>query len=277
MCCISFWRSRGWRRKSWRAVKKRIQHEIPTADTILEMNFNPDRSAWNGFPDVAIQADESAVKKHPDYPAAKSGDIEAAKRLTLAFIGENEIQSLRTALGNAKPIVAAVQAIEEAGENVIPTAMGGLIAVRLGLEIDDDIVQINRVGRTGSGGFYRLAIQPLFDGAVTRGRDYLLVDDFIGQGGTLANLKGHIEANGGRALFATTLTGKPYSARLSLTNESLEALRNKHGTALEKWWKKEFGYGFDRLTESEARYLVNTPDVDTIRNRIVEAKQAVKQ
>ncbi|OFZ97385.1 MAG: hypothetical protein A2Z44_09055, partial [Betaproteobacteria bacterium RBG_19FT_COMBO_58_11] len=252
-------------------MKKRIQHEIPTADTILEMNFNPDRSAWNGFPDVAIQADESAVKKHPDYPAAKSGDIEAAKRLTLAFIGENEIQSLRTALGNAKPIVAAVQAIEEAGENVIPTAMGGLIAVRLGLEIDDDIVQINRVGRTGSGGFYRLAIQPLFDGAVTRGRDYLLVDDFIGQGGTLANLKGHIEANGGRALFATTLTGKPYSARLSLTNESLEALRNKHGTALEKWWKKEFGYGFDRLTESEARYLVNTPDVDTIRNRIVEA------
>ena len=184
-----------------RAMKKRIQHEIPVADTILEMNFNPDRSAWNGFPDVAIQADESAVKKHPDYPAAKSGDIEAAKRLTLAFIDENEIQTMRTAFGDVKPIVAAVQAIEEAGENVIPTAMGGLIAVRLGLELDDDIVQINRVGRTGSGGFYRLAIQPLFDGAVTRGRDYLLVDDFIGQGGTLANLKGHIEVNGGRAIF----------------------------------------------------------------------------
>ncbi|MBI5753241.1 MAG: phosphoribosyltransferase [Hydrogenophilales bacterium] len=241
------------------------------------MNFNPARSAWNSFPDVAIQAEESAVKKHPDYLAAKSGDIVAAQRLALAFIGESQIQGIRASLGGAKPIVAAVQAIEEAGENVIPTAIGGLLAVRLGLLLDDDIVQINRVGRTGSGGFYRLAIQPLFDGSVSKGSDYLLVDDFIGQGGTLANLKGHIEAHGGRAVFAATLTGKPYSARLNLSNETLESLRNKHGTDLEKWWEIEFGYGFDRLTESEARYLLNSPDVDTIRNRIVEAKQAFKQ
>ena len=160
-------------------MKKRIQHKMPAADTIMNMNFNPHRSAWNDFPDVAILAGESTVKKHPDYLAAKSGDIAAAKRLALAFIGEEEVQLLLTALGNAKPIVVAVQAIEEAGENVIPTAMGGLLAVRLGLEIDDDIVQINRVSRTGSGGFYRLAIQPLFDGAVSRGCEYLLVDDFI--------------------------------------------------------------------------------------------------
>lgn len=257
-------------------MNQRIQHKTTATDTILNMNFNPDRSAWNDFPDVAILAGESAVKKHPDYLAAKSGDIAAAKRLALAFIGEEQIQLIQIALGNAKPIVAAVQAIEEAGENVIPTAMGGLIAVQLGLDIDDDIVQINRVGRTGSGGYYRLAIQPLFDGSVSRGRDYLLVDDFIGQGGTLANLKGHIEIAGARVIFATTLTGKPYSARLSLSNETLEALRNKHGTDLEKWWAKEFGYDFDCLTESEARYLLNSPDVDTIRNRIIEAKQAVQ-
>lgn len=38
----------------------------------------PPRLPWNGFPDVSIHASESAVKQHPRYPAAKSGDAEAA-------------------------------------------------------------------------------------------------------------------------------------------------------------------------------------------------------
>ena len=36
---------------------------------------NPPRSAWRIFPDVLIHAQESAVKKHAGYLAAKSGEI----------------------------------------------------------------------------------------------------------------------------------------------------------------------------------------------------------
>jgi hypothetical protein len=144
------------------------------------MNFKPKRSDWRDFPDVAIQAGESEVKKHPDYPAAKSGDIVAAKRLALYFVTDEALHTIQAGIGLSRPIVAAVQAIEENGENVIPTALGGVIAKRLELELDNEIVQINRVGRTGSSGYYRLATQPLFDGSVEIGRDYLLVDDFIG-------------------------------------------------------------------------------------------------
>lgn len=39
-----------------------------------------------------------------------------------------------------------------------------------------------------------------------RGCSYLLVDDFIGQGGTLANLIGYVESVGGHAVGATVLT-----------------------------------------------------------------------
>ncbi len=73
-------------------------------------------------------------------------------------------------------------------------------------------------------------------------------------------------------LGATTLTGKPYSAILSLSPNKLSELRAQHGQ-IESWWKTEFGFGFDCLTESEARYLIRTPDADTIRNRILTAKQ----
>jgi len=50
--------------------------------------------------------------------------------------------------------------------------------------------------------------------------------------------------------------------------ETLDELRLKHGKELEEWWYQRFGFGFDCLTESEARYLLKTPDADRIRNKI---------
>ena len=100
-----------------------------------------------------------------------------------------------------------------------------------------------------------------------------MVDDFIGQGGTLANLRGWIEHQGGRVVGAVALTGKPYSAKLNSSGEQLYELRQKHGPDFEKWWQKCFGHSFDCLTQSEARYLARSPDVDTIRNRLAAAQQ----
>jgi len=73
---------------------------------------------------------------------------------------------------------------------------------------------------------------------------------------------------------ATALTGKPYSAKLSPAEGQIQALRDKHGRALEEWWIESFGFDFDRLTRSEARYLENTADAHTIRDRIVAARLA---
>jgi len=72
------------------------------------------------------------------------------------------------------------------GVNEIPAALAELLSEWLSLSIIDSIVQSNTVGHTGASGFQRLANQALFVGDVESGRSYLLVDDFIGQGGTLA-------------------------------------------------------------------------------------------
>ena len=72
---------------------------------------------------------------------------------------------------------------------------------------------------------------------------------------------------------ATVLTGKPHSANLTLNVVTLEKLRLKHEQQLEDWWNQRFGFRIDCLTESEARYLLNTPDVDRIRNQIIAAVQ----
>lgn len=149
--------------------------------------------------------------------------------------------------------------------------MGVHLSESLGFALWTDVVQISKAGHTGASGWWRLRSPALFSGHVEAGRTYILVDDFIGMGGTFANLRGHIEARGGCVLGAQALTGKPRSARLALQENTLTALRKKHGDELETWWRAEFGFGFEALTESEALYLLRAEDADTVRRRLDEA------
>ena len=82
---------------------------------------------------------------------------------------------------------------------------------------------------------------------------------------------GYIARNGGIVRGAITLTGRPYSAKLALQSETLGELRAKHGHEIEEWWRENSGYGFECLTESEARYLIRAEDADTIRAKLSAA------
>ena len=234
--------------------------------------LKPLRVVWNGFPDVLIHAGESIVKKHPRYHAAKSGDVDAAKDLVNDTINDDQVEVLQCFLAGRTPILVSVHAYESEGVNAIPEAFADELSIRLGLETERSVVQTNVVSHTGADGFGRLARQPIFDGEVLPGAEYVLVDDFVGQGGTLANLRGFIMSKGGIVVIAVTLTGKPHSARLTLEKTQLEELRHKHGKEFEEWWQERFGYSFDCLTQSEARYLTRSPDVETIRDRITAAE-----
>lgn len=232
----------------------------------------PPRTAWGKFPDVLIHAPESNVKQHPDYHAAKSGDAAAAARLVYDTINYNQVEALRVLLNDkATPVLVSAHALEADGINAIPDVFAKALSDKLGWENDGNIVQTNIVSHTGSDGYGRLSRQAQFDGKIQQGGNYVLVDDFVGMGGTLANLKGHIETNGGHIVGSVSLTGKPYSSKLKVSEERLNELRNKH-PELEQWWQNRFGHTFDALTESEARYLARSPDVDTIRNRIIAAE-----
>ncbi len=234
--------------------------------------MKPPRTPWHDFPDVLIHANETAVKQHPAYRAAKSGDGEAALTLVRDTISPAQTQQLAMLLVGHRPTLVSAHAFEREGVNAIPEILADVLGKLLDWPVDAGVVQVNVVAHTGADGFTRMARQPEFDGEIRTGYEYVLVDDFVGMGGTLANLKGYIEFNGGRVLAAVVLTGKPHSAKLGLTHERLEELRKKHGAQLEHWWQARFAHAFDALTESEARYLARTADADTIRNRIAAAE-----
>jgi hypothetical protein len=232
----------------------------------------PPRTPWGVFPDVLIHASESAVKQHPAYSAAKVGDDDAAIALVLDTFNMERALEMRRFEGDAKPTLVSAHALEREGVNAIPEVFAERLGQVLDWPMDNGVVQVNVVSHTGADGFWRLARQAEFGGLVYPGRTYVLVDDFVGMGGTLANLRGHIESNGGRVLAAVSLTGKPHSAKLALTAERLHELRAKHGQELENWWIKRFAHSFDALTESEARYLARTETANIVRDRIAASE-----
>ena len=254
-----------------------LRDEIEQANADLKEMNHPPRSAWQTFPSVVLLAGESDVKQHSEYAAAKSGNALAATNLVTSLVNEEGVAAVRSLIAKASqsrgPILVSAHAYECEGVNAIPTVLARSLSARIGTLDEVTVVQANVVSHTGADGYGRLARQACFDGRVDKGREYVMVDDFIGQGGTLANLRGWIEKQGGKVIGAVVLTGKPYSARLNPSQEQLDELRQRHGKDFERWWREHFGHSFDCLTQSEARYLARSPDVDTIRNRLAAAKQ----
>jgi len=223
------------------------------------------------IPDAMIGNTLGAASSHPDYAAAKAGDVEAGVRLALDLVTPELVAKVKAQIGDARPRVVPVAAEEAAGRNKIPLTVSEVLASRLGLEVETGIVQANRAHRTGMDGLDRIFAPVDFAGTVQPG-EYLLVDDTLTQGGTFAALASHIREGGGTVTGVVALTGKQYSAKIQPSPEVINSLRQKHGD-LENEFRAATGYGFDALTESEARYLARYEPAQRLRDRIAAEGQ----
>lgn len=243
-----------------------------TADEPSDTIGLPRRTPWRAdFPPVVIHTAVALRDHHPDYAAAKAGDPDAALRLAQDMLSAESTAQLE-ALATAPPILLPVTAIETTGFNAIPDAMAQVLSQALGWDVSaGDIVQINKVGHTRARAFNRLVTPAAFEGQVVANAEYVLVDDHVGLGGTLANLKGHIEDHGGRVVAMTTLTESRDAQQIALRPETLDMLWEKHGDALESLWIEQIGHGLAFLTELEGRILCREPTVAAIRDRLAQA------
>ncbi|MCO6525504.1 LPD7 domain-containing protein [Snodgrassella sp.] len=236
----------------------------------------PVRTAWNDFPPVIRNGAMGELKNEAEYTAAKGGDEQAAMQLVAKLITADTVAQVNEMIDGHVVTIVPVSAIEASGENQIPRAMATVLAKELDLPVDHNILQANKVNRTGSGIDHRLAFQPLFTGAVTPGQEYLLIDDTLSVGSTLANLKGYIETNGGKVIGAAVMTAHEGALNIAIKPDMINAITRKHGNSMNNFWKKEFGYEIDKLTQGEAGHVRKAQNVEQIRDRILAAQHATK-
>ena len=72
------------------------------------------------------------------------------------------------------------------------------------------------------------------------------------------------------------VTCRQCSAKISPSPELLSKVREQFGN-IENEFRAATGYGFDALTQSEARYLASHNNAESVRNRITEAGRKASQ
>ncbi|MFZ4748311.1 MAG: phosphoribosyltransferase [Sphingomonas sp.] len=172
---------------------------------------SPTRLPWPAnFPEVVIHTDVRSRDNHPEYAAAKSGDADAGLMLAADLLSPEGLARIQALVGDRPTLLLPVVADELTGLtgfNAIPDAMAQVLGNKLGLEvIAGEIVQTNKVGHTRAPAFQRLVTPATFEGHVQPGANYVLVDDHVDLGGTLANMRGYVEARGGESRDARIIS-----------------------------------------------------------------------
>lgn len=220
-----------------------------------------------GQPFAALK-DLSALQSNPDYRAAKAGDTAAAGRLVRDLMGENAIEEARRQFGPDTVFVPAA-AEEASGRNKIPTALAEFLAAATGGTTELGIVQSNRAFHTGADPMERMIARARFDGEVTPGARYVVVDDVSVLGSTLADLSSHIQAGGGEVIGAALLVNRSRSGILTPKKLQLREVTRRFGDAITEL----FDAAPEALTADEAAYLLNFRDAQALRDRVASARE----
>lgn len=236
-----------------------------------------ERAPWGDFPPVIRNGDLGSVGADEEYALAKGGDPAAAVRLVARLLSPDVVEQIRDALGDRRPKVVPVIAPEASGINMIPLAYAWALASELDLEVELGIGQKHRVHRTNSGSDHRLVASPVFKGEVLPGQEYLVVDDTLTMGGTVAALRGYLENRGGKVVLASVMTAHVGALNLPVKQKMLAAIDAKHGSAMNDLWQERFGYGIEMLTQGEAGHLRAAASVDAMRVRLDDAHRAYSE
>jgi hypothetical protein len=267
----------------------------------IDVEENTEEPQWPGpvrpwpadFPEVITQTDlpslYAAARKDGEelrdlrseaYREAKAGDAYAARLVIEAVIRTDLCLQIGDAYRGA--IILSVHAEERAGRNKLAVVYARALGDIAVMDVDDSVVQTNRPQHTDASARARFARRPLFSGTITAGQTYLLVDDVVTSGSSLAALRHYTESRGGRVVAATTLAAAEaryghFPTRLPVTQESLEAICAKFAADQIESIIQAYGVApsLEHLTESEARVLRQFRSLDALRNSLAAGRQAV--
>jgi orotate phosphoribosyltransferase len=227
-----------------------------------------------GFPADAdrpyfLFADDTTLKAHPDYRAAKAGDQAAAVSVVWDIAAE---YLARVVAQLSKDVIfVAPFAREATGDNAIPQVIAAACAALTGGKIDNEIVQVTRVFHTGADPMERLNLRAQFEGDVVIGGCYVLIDDVVSMGGTLAELADYIQRAGGKVASVITLVNAGRIKTLQGEPSVIKKLQERYSNEI----LDIFGVQPTALTANEAQYLVGFRTADEIRNRLAKARKEI--
>lgn len=244
------------------------------------------RVPWgNDFPSVfancpwkSDNAKLNTLSTHPLYAAAKGQrDVGAALSIIDDLHSREAILSLVDyveSLGTT-PYLIAPSCQPGDSNNALAIAYAQWLSREFEWPVDTEVFQEKTVSRDRSNGWMRIAHRSQFFGQIDRRRPYVIVDDVITMGGTLADLRSFIHGQGGRVIAMSAIAsrdGRPTQIRLG--DDTRTRLEQSYGKALSAFCRDVLGYTYEGLTDPEGRLLLTSNGYDDIRKRVLRARDA---
>ena len=158
--------------------------------------------AWgDSFPPIVNHTTSSVARHHPDFKAAKHGDFNAALRLVDDLVKDEKVAMIAEQYPNAH--VVYNHRMQGDGINMIPAAYAAKFSA-VGMTVEHGIIAVTNVSHTNATDVSRISKRMRFEGEVTKGVDYILLDDFITSGAELRDLRDFINSKGGNVVAMTT-------------------------------------------------------------------------
>lgn len=209
------------------------------------------RAPWAEFPDVILHTNGATLKGHPEYAAAKAGNLEAGLNVAKALIKPDKINI-------PFDVIVPVKQIDTGQYNALPRAAAFILAITLNRKVLLSVYQTNEVSHTKAGAATRILAQPHFAGVVEPGLRVLLLDDVVTLGSTIANLRGWLQHCGAHVVGCTSLASGFASTKLVPPIDLMDRLDTRHPNHAEL--AHSFGFNQYCWTNREARFLLERSD-----------------
>jgi hypothetical protein len=211
--------------------------------------------AWEkDFPKGIGHTSIAFLKRCVGFKDAKNGDLNAAHIVVSQCVKHDRLFELH----GKYPCAVLLPVL---GKNQLPMAL----AHAVGLPIWTDVVLIKTISRKLLCAIERLLHKPVFTGYIQEGLDYILVDDVISQGGTMAALRQYVLSLGGNVVAIVALAYAIGSHAIAPKAHYVVHLVVKFGKALISLLRR-FGIAASvrGLTNSQAKYLLRFSSVSNI-------------
>ncbi len=183
--------------------KTPIEIDLNTAIYMLrQKGCMPQGVSWgSSFPAVVNHTSSAVARQHPDFHAAKHGDFDAALRLVNDLVKDEKIVDIARRYPDSH--IAYNHKMQGNDINMIPAAYAAKFSA-IGMKVEHNIVAVTDVSHTNATDLARISKRMRFEGYVTQGADYILLDDFITSGAELRDMRDYIQSKGGNVVMMTT-------------------------------------------------------------------------
>lgn len=208
-----------------------------------------DFSWGENFPLLYNHTSIAYLKRCSGFNSAKRGSMRDALQVAACTVKSRRIQELREKYPQA--VLLPVR-----GKNKLPEAL----ARTIGLSVNTNIRQLQKAQappRKDLSAMARLLHKPCFRGSVLGGENYIIVDDIVTQGGTVAALRQFILSKGGFVVAVVALAQSAGSGVLAPSPERIEQLSEKFDYSLLINVLRSYHIADDlrEMTNSQIKYL----------------------